>query len=143
MEFAFPIEDSTKINNFLKEIDSRIFTRFHSNLKIGVNGNLGGKKFNRIFFHFSPRFFAKNYSTTERNDTNEHIFVKVRNTGIGEWDSGILSNKHKLFYPLDSLNTFTDFFGNMMGLADGTLGNAASYEPIAKKVIPDAKVFSL
>ncbi|MGA9292895.1 MAG: OmpA family protein [Ignavibacteriaceae bacterium] len=143
MEFDFPIKDSTKIDNFLKGIDSRIFARFHTNLKIGVNGNVGGKKFNRIFLHFSPRYFAKNYSTTVRNDTNEHIIIKVKNTGKGEWDSGLFSSKHKLFYPLDSLDTFTDFFGNMMGLADGTLGNAASYEPIAKKVIPDAKVFSL
>lgn len=143
MEFDFPIKDSTKIDKFLKEIDTRIFARFHKNLKIGVNGNLGGKKFNRIFFHFSPRFFSKNYSTRDRTDKKEHLFIKVRDTGKAEWDSGLISNKHKLFFPMDKPDAFTDFFGNMIGLADGTLGNAASYDPVAKKVIPDAKVFSL
>ncbi|HSP88346.1 MAG TPA: hypothetical protein VLN45_09450, partial [Ignavibacteriaceae bacterium] len=142
MEFDFPIKNSAKIDKFLKEIDTRISGRFHKNLKIGVNGNLG-KKFNRIFFHFSPRFFAKNYSTRDRTDKKEHIFIKVRETGKAEWDSGLISNKHKLFFPMDKPEAFTDFFGNMIGLADGTLGNASSYEPVAKKVVPDAKVFSL
>ncbi len=143
MEFDFPTKDAAKIKDFLSKIDSRISLRFHKNLKFGVTGNIAGKKFNRIFPHFAPRYFADNFSTTKRDDKAEHIKIKIRDSGKAEWDSGIFPNKHKLFFPMDKPDAFTNFFGNMIGLADGTLGNTASYDPVVKKVIPDAKVFAL
>ena len=144
IEFDFPTKDATKIKNFISQIDGNISLRFNFPNKFGVTGNLIGKKFNRVLLHFMPRYFAKNFSTTARTDTSEHIFVKVNNAGKAEWDNGLFSNKHKLLFPMSSSSiTFTNFFGNMIGLADGTLSNTASYEPIAKVLIPDAKVFSL
>ena len=143
IELDFPTKDSTKIKNFISLIDGKISLKFNFPNKFGVNGNILGKKFNRVLLNFAPRYFAKNFSTTARTDTSEHIFVKVRDSGKAEWDSGIFSNKHKLFFPMDKPASFADFFGNMIGLADGTLGTPASYEPVAKIVISDAKAFSL
>ena len=143
MELDFPTKDSTKILNFIKAVDGKISLKFNFPNKFGAQGNVIGKKFNRILLNFGPRYFAQNFSTTKRTDTSEHILVKVRDTGKAEWDSGLFTNDHKLFFPMDKPDSFADFFGNMIGLADGTLGNPASYEPVAKIVIPDAKVFSL
>jgi len=143
MEFEFPIKDKTKIRNFISDINGRIQLRFNFPNKFGVNGNLLGKKFNRMLLHFMPRYFADDFSTTKRTDTSEHIFIKVRNTGAAEWDSGLISSRTKLFFPMDKPNLFADFFGNMIGLSDGTFANTGSYVPVAKKVIPDAAVFNL
>lgn len=143
IEFDFPTNDSTKIRNFISNADSKISIKFNFPNKFGAKGSILGKNFDRILLNFAPRYFAKNFSTTKRTDTSEHIFVKVRDTGTAEWDSGLFSNDHKLFFPMDKPDSFADFFGNMVGLADGTLGNPTSYKPIAKLVIPDAEVFSL
>ncbi|HSD62285.1 MAG TPA: peptidoglycan-binding domain-containing protein, partial [Ignavibacteriaceae bacterium] len=143
IEMDFPTKDDTKIRKFISTVDGNISLKFNFPNKFGAQGNLLGKKFNRILLNFAPRYFAENFSTTKRTDTSEHIFVKIRDTGKAEWDSGLLSNDHKLFFPMDKPDSFANFFGNMIGLADGTLGTPASYEPVAKIVIPDAKVFSL
>lgn len=141
IEFDFPIDDSAKIQNYITNINSRIAKKFNN--KFGVKGNLAGKKFERALLHFAPRYYADDYSTTDPSDSSEHINVEIKTTGRPEWDSGIFSSKYKLFYPMDVTTTFANFFGNMVGLADNTLNDTASYEPIAKKVIPDAAVFTL
>ena len=141
MEFDFPTDDSTKIQNYITNINSRIGKKFNN--KFGAKGNLFGKKYDRILLHFAPRYHADDYSTSNSPDTSEHFKVEIKNTGQPEWDSGIFSSKHKLFYPMDVNSTFGNFFGNMVGLPDGKLNTAGSYDPIAKMVIPDASVFSL
>lgn len=139
IEFDFPTKDAAKIGKFLSDVDDTIDKKFNFPNKFGVKGNLLGKNFKKILLHFEPRYFEPNFSTTKRRDKTEHIKVKIKETGNAEWNS-----KHKLTFPMDkSASDFADFFGNMIGLADGTFNDAENYEPIAKKIIPDAEVFKL
>jgi outer membrane protein OmpA-like peptidoglycan-associated protein len=139
IEFDFPTKDDAKIGKFLSDADDTIDKKFNFPNKFGAKGNQLGQEFKKILLHFEPRYFEPNFSTTKRRDKSEHIKVKIKKTGKAEWDS-----KHKLTFPMDkSASDFADFFGNMIGLADGTFNDPKSYEPIAKKVIPDAEVFTL
>jgi hypothetical protein len=147
MEFDFHISDIAAIHNFLNDINTRINSRFNlksgNRGKYGVKGNFSGIKFNKCLLHFSPRYFSSQYSSKTPFDSSEHITVKMRDSGTPHWDSGLLFvNKYKLHFPINSPASFTNFFGNMIGLESGKLNSADSYKPIARKVLPDAEVFS-
>lgn len=138
MEFDFPIKDETKIHDFLNNINSRIYKKF--NFKFGIK-NKSGPLYQNCLLHFATRYYADDYSDTDPRDDDEHIKIKIKENGKAEWDSGILSNKHKLFFPMNVPHIFADFFANMVGLSDGTEDDTSSYLPIVKKLMPDVEIF--
>jgi len=141
MEFDFHINTTSTIHNFLNDIHSRINLRF--NFKYGVKGNFSGQTFNNCLLHFSPRYYSSQYSSKKPSDNSEHFIIKMKASGTPNWDTGLIFvNEHKLFFPINAPASFANFFGNMIGLANGTLFNAASYKPAARKLIPNADVFT-
>lgn len=138
MQFNFPIDNATTIHNFLNNINSRIYKKF--NFKFGIK-NKSGALYQNCLLHFSTRYFADDYSATDPFDNDEHIKIKIKENGKAEWDSGLFSSKHKLFFPMNVPHIFTNFFANMAGLADGTEENTSSYLPIVNKLLPNVEIF--
>jgi hypothetical protein len=140
MEIDFDIDNKTTIHNWLSRVHTQIDTRFNN--KFCVRGSLGGRAYQRALLQFAPRYRVDDYSATDPFDTREHIKIDIPDTGVPEWDSGIIFvSRTKLFFPRNQPpNVFARFFGHMVGLADGTFDTPASYEPIARLVMPDASV---
>jgi len=140
MEIDFDIDNNTTIHSWLSAVHTQLNRRFNN--KFCVRGNAGGRAYQRALLQFAPRFRVDDYSATTPDDTREHITIDVPDTGVPEWDSGIIFvSRTKLFFPRNQPpNVFARFFGHMLGLADGTFNTPASYEPIARLVMPDASV---
>lgn len=138
MEFDFPTDNKNTIHDFLNNINSRVDKKF--NFKFGIK-NKSGSLYQNCLLHFSPRYFADDYSDSDPSDDDEHIKIKIKENGQAEWDSGIFSNKHKLFFPMNVPHIFTNFFANMVGLSDGTEDNTSSYLPVVNKLLPDVEIF--
>jgi outer membrane protein OmpA-like peptidoglycan-associated protein len=139
MKFNFETDNIVDISDFLHKIDTLIDLRF--NFKIGFKGNAANINIKRGLIHFSPRYYVKHYSKNEPKDNNEHFNIKITPAKPPEWDSGLLSDSHYLFFPLSSPSGFTRYFVNMIGLNEGDEKNASSYSPIVQKIIPSANVF--
>ena len=138
LKFDFPTNNSTTIHSTLNNYQSQIEVKY--NYKFGIKDKDGGK-YNNTLLYFSLRYYADDYSATDPSDNDEHIKIKIKDSGQPEWDSGLFSNDHKLFFPLDKPALFSKFFANMIGLSDNTENNPASYLPIVNKLIPNAEVF--
>jgi outer membrane protein OmpA-like peptidoglycan-associated protein len=138
MEFDFPTDNKNTIHNFLNNINSRIDKKF--NFKFGIK-NKAGSLYQNCLLHFSARYYADDYSATDPDDDDEHIKIEIKEGGKAEWDSGLFSSKHKLFFPINVPHIFTNFFANMVGLAEGTEDNTSSYLPIVKKLLSNVEIF--
>jgi outer membrane protein OmpA-like peptidoglycan-associated protein len=138
MEFDFPTDNRNTIHNFLNNVNSRIYKKF--NFKFGIK-NKSGLLYQNCLLHFSTRYFADDYSATDPSDDDEHIKIKIKDAGQAEWDSGLFSSKHKLFFPINVPHIFPKFFANMVGLADGTEDSTSSYLPLVNKLLPNVEIF--
>lgn len=138
LKFDFPTNNSTKIHNTLNNYQSLIEVKY--NYKFGIKDK-NSSIYNNTLLYFSLRYYADDYSATDPSDDDEHIKIKIKDSGQPEWDSGLFSSDYKLFFPLDKPALFPKYFANMIGLADNTENNPASYLPIVNKLIPNAEVF--
>ena len=138
MKFDFPTDNVNTIHNFLNNINSRIYKKF--NFRFGIKSKTGSL-YQNCLLHFQTRYFADDYSATDPDDNDEHIKIKIKEGGQAEWDIGIFSNKHKLFFPINVPHIFTNFFANMVGLTTGTEDNPSSYLPIVNKLLPNVEIF--
>ena len=137
MKFDFDITNSTDIHNWLTQVDARINQRF--NFEYYVRGRFGNRDYNRCLLFFSPRYWVDDYSSKDPRDTSEHIEVDVNGSGSSEWDSSYeLDFRHS-----HSPGSFATFFGNMIGLADGTSTTTTHYNPIITGVMPGGSVRTL
>ncbi|HEX7070869.1 MAG TPA: hypothetical protein VF190_08690, partial [Rhodothermales bacterium] len=142
MEFDFDISSAATMHAYLSAIDAQLDLRFNG--KFFARGTVDGRAYNRVLLQFSPRYRVDDYSAEDPRDTKEHIEVDVPDTGVPEWDSGVFADDHELHFPRNQpAHVFARFFAHMLGLADGTQANPASYNEIARAVIPGATVHSI
>jgi len=136
MKFDFDIDDSAEIHKFLSKVEATIDRRF--NHKYYVNAG----DYAPCLLYFSPRYWADDYSIEDPRDTSEHIEIDVIEDGDSEWDSGIIYDNDYLlhFRRSGSGGDFATFFGNMIGLSDGTTTTAGDFNPIINGVIPGGSV---
>jgi hypothetical protein len=139
MGFDFSESNQTEIHKWLTAVHAQLDFRF--NLKFVARGTVGGVQYDRVLLQVSPRYRASGYSATSPRDTTRHIRVRVPNSGVPEWDSGLFANRHRLHFPFNQpAHVFARFFAHMLGLADGTQGSPNSYRSLVRAVIPDAVV---
>jgi hypothetical protein len=142
MEFDFDITSSSDIHTWLNQADTRISRRFNG--KYYATGSVSGRNYTRCLLNFSARYWVDDYSTKDPRVTSEHIEVRVRESGSSGWDSGIITNDYLLFFRRShSAGTFATYFGNMIGLSDGTTTTPADFRSIARVVMPNADVHSI
>ena len=140
MEFYVYIKDTKKIHTWFTELDKRINLKFNG--KYVFQGSVKGKSYKHCLLHFSPRYLIPNYSAKLPLDKMRHIRIMIKPDAPNTWDK---SNKHDLHYRVTTFTplihevyAFTSFFRHMVGLKNSTIGQASSYAPIARQVMPDA-----
>lgn len=163
MRFEFHTNTHNDIKSGLGRINSGIFSQF--NQKFYASSTQ--KNIQRCLLHFFPRYLVKNYSgdaelngdmgvsneagyTSAMNsiaDTYKlHFDVETKASGSSEWDETwlerLVGDKNDLRIKLDATIgvRFPRFFANMVGISDGTADDPHSYEPVARKLMPDAQI---
>jgi hypothetical protein len=124
----------TNIHNLLRPMDARVDRIF--NYKWMAAGTVAGHTFNRALLHFSARWNVPNYSM-RATSIAAHFTVNTQAAGASAWQGGATGRTLRLTVPDPN---FENWFGNMLGLANGTLNTAASYNSLAAEVIPGATV---
>jgi hypothetical protein len=123
-----------QIHNQLGNLDIAMQANF--NFKWMAAGTVAGHTFNRALLHFQLRWQVPNYSTRGTSIAN-HFTVNTQAAGASAWQGGATGRTLRLTVPEPN---FANFFGNMLGLANGTINTAASYNSLAAEVIPGATV---
>jgi hypothetical protein len=122
------------IHNQLGVLDINMQANF--NFKWMAAGTVAGHTFNRALLHFQLRWQVPNYSVNGTSIAN-HFTVNTQAGGASAWQGGATGRTLRLTVPEPN---FANFFGNMLGLANGTINTAASYNSLAAEVIPGATV---
>lgn len=166
MRFDFHTNDHTTIESGLANISSGIRDQF--NQKFYASSNQLG--FKHCLLHFFPRYLVKNYSgdpelkkymgvsnkveystkaTSIKSQYGLHFDVETKASGDSQWTETwldkLFGNINDLRIMLDSTVAarFPKYFAHMVGIPDGKEDDESSYEPIARKLIPDAKISKL
>jgi hypothetical protein len=140
------------------------------NNKFKVAGTAGGRTFSKCLLFFSPRFLVETLSAdpgyiNSVNNTGKanaaytqadyttavnavqttsgiHFRVDTQAAGATSWDP---ANQQHLRLTLDGTEAavFPQRYAEMMGVAAANMATAASYQALARQVIPDAVVSSV
>ncbi len=100
---------------------------------------------------------AEDYTSKVRgilSSKGKHFEIEIRDRGSSTWTTIVVPSATGLGFDSetrlrfnskdDSIDDlFPKFFANMIGLADGTMDTAASYQPIVRKVVPNGTVQKL
>lgn len=166
MKFDFHTDDHTTIKNGLANISTGIRNQFNQKF-FASSVQL---KLERCLLHFFPRFLVKNFSDdneikSDMSVSNKSEYdnkvswiqsnykllfeVETKASGSSKWTESwfdkIIGNTNDLRILLDSnvATRFPRYFAHMVGIPDKKEEETSSYEPIAKKLILDAKIFKV
>lgn len=154
MRFEFHTDTHATIKNGVANINSAIFDQFNQKF-FAESKQL---KLERCLLHFFPRYLVKNYSgdaelngdmgITKKSEYNSrvseiksehglHFDVETKTSGTSEWKG---KNDLNFLFNAGAPAKFPRFFAHMVGIPDNKEEEASSYEPIAKILMPDAKI---
>jgi hypothetical protein len=161
MKLTFPHNDHDDLLDQTGKIRSGIIDRLNG--KFFVQGKANGLDFDKCRLSFSPRFLVTNDSNNTKYHTEvgvtpttnygtlvgnvettfgTHYTVTLTRSGTSRLTpgAGALGSLTFNMRADDIEDDFPVFFAGMLGVSRANVDNPASYEPLVKAVIPDAKV---
>jgi hypothetical protein len=138
----------TLIDDFLGNMQLYFNRRYRK--KFGISGSVAGVNFQCAQLVVTPRFWIQNpgkdFSNKKPSDRSSHFDLIVPESGIAEWDNGLLGlfpDRFELNFPRSApmQSTANQFFPEFLGEKPSTSASPSSLLPVLQGFIDQAMIF--